>query len=115
MTAFLIVLFGGAAILAAASIVATVRRYAAPFRVIALQLADAANPGNAAQRKHLVYARRVKAQPTSRAQARARRAGYPLQGEAMIAAKQSSVLGKIYHRRLHGFNLALLSAKLACE
>ena len=118
MTALLFILFGGAAILAAGSMAATASHYAAAVLAIVHQQGYAANLADPRQRKHLVYARRLKAQSTWRARARARRAGRAMRRDGKIAAKHGKVANgvrKTVHNEYKGFRLALLSYTLILE
>ena len=114
MTALLLALFGGAAILAVASMIANIRHYAAAVIAMAHQHGGGEQP-HFVQRKHLVYARRLKAQPGWRAKARARRAGRDLRRDSRLTLKHGNAPRKTVHNRHFGFSVALLSDTLAPE
>jgi hypothetical protein len=115
MTALLLALFGGAALLAVASMMATVKHYAAAVLAIMRQSGGSANPDDPVLRKHLAYARRLKAQPGWRARSRARRAGRELRRSGNIAGQLAIAARKSVHNRQYGFSMALVSDTLMPE
>jgi hypothetical protein len=115
MTVLLIALFCGAGILAVASMVANIRHHAAAVIAIARQHGRGGGLPDPVQRKHLVYARRLKAQPGWRAKARARRTGRDLRPCDRPLAGQGNVVRKSVHNRHSGFIMAHLSDTLATE
>ena len=115
MTALLLVLFCGAGILAVASMVAQIRHYGAEVIAIARQHGRSGGRPDPVQRKHLVYARRLKVQPGWRARARARRTGRALRRGDRILAGHGNVARKSVHNRHSGFIVAHLSDRLVTD
>lgn len=115
MTALLIALFAGAGVLSVASMVAQIRHYAAEVIAIARQHDRGGGRPDPVQRKHLVYARRLKAQPGWRARARARRTARALPCGDRILAGHGNVARKSVHNRHSGFIVAHLSDRLVTD
>jgi hypothetical protein len=115
MTLLIFALFCGAGILAVVSMVAQTRHHAAAVFALARQHGRGGGQPDPVQRKHLVYARRIKAQPGWRARARARRSGRDLRRGDRLLAGHGSVARKSVHNRHSGFIVAHLSDTLATE
>ena len=114
MTAPLIALFGGAGLIAVASVVATVKCHAASVRALFRQH-DGVSQADCGHRKHLVSVRRIKPQPGWRARAWMRGAGRDLRRNGKLLAKQVLLARKSVHNWHYGVRSALLLDTLAIE
>jgi hypothetical protein len=99
VTALLLALFGGAAILAIASMAVTVKHYAVAAIAVVRQPGRSGNTRDPGRRKHLVYARRHKAQLNWRAKARARSAERDSRRYGKYSAMPSFGTHKTVHNR----------------
>ncbi len=119
MTALLIALFAGAGILAVLTMVASITHYAAKVAAITRQYYRGGGKPGPEQRKHLLYARRLKPQPGWRAKARARRTKHDLRCSERILASHGPMHGHAAHKSVRnqhsGFIMAHLTDTLATE